>query len=248
MHCIVIGAGPGLGEALARRFGAEGHHIGLVARDGEKLKGMAERLSARGIVTAACPADGADDRAVARAIGDLERANGPCTTLIYNAAVLKEAKPLDLSPARLRAEMDVNLTGALVAAQTVAPGLVKRGAGAILFTGGGLALEPFPEWTSLALGKAALRSLAFCLNKELVPQGVHVAVVAICGIIEAGTPFDPDRIADAYWRLANTTPSADEREFIFQPDGSDPFYNDPDRRHGEVSITPAHARPKGLKP
>ncbi len=166
---------------------------------------------------------------------------GPCDTLIYNAAVLNPSSPLDLTPSQLRKEFEVNLIGAHVATRAVVPAMLDRGSGALIFTGGGLALEPFPEWTSLALGKSALRSLAFSLFKEFAPRGVHVAVVAVCGIVAPGGPFDPDVIAAEYWRLATRPNGLEDRELVFQPTGTDPFYNDPNRDHADTTVPPAHA-------
>ncbi len=240
-HCIIVGAGPGLGAAIARRFSHAGHRVGLVARDRAHLRSLAAELEGLGITAAIETADAGEPEELSGAIRALERRQGPCTTLVYNAAVMREADPLDLDVARLRREFDVNLVGGLVAAQAVAPGMTARGAGAILFTGGGLALEPYPNWSSLALGKAALRNLAFSLNKALAPGGVHVAVIAICGIVAEGTPFDPRVIAEQYWRLASAPAGERERELIFQPDGSDPYYNDPERRYTATSVAPAHA-------
>jgi NADP-dependent 3-hydroxy acid dehydrogenase YdfG len=73
-------------------------------------------------------------------------------------------------------EFAVNVGGALVAAQTVLPSMIKRNGGHIIFTGGGLALDSYPEWTSLSLGKSALRSLAFSLHKEFSPNNVSVGI------------------------------------------------------------------------
>lgn len=241
-HCMIVGAGPGLGEAIARRFGAHAHKVSLIARSPDALEAMAQRLKALCVDAAWESADAGDAEALASAITTLETRRGGCTTLVYNAAVLANAGPLALDAARLRREFEVNLVGGLVAAQTVAKGMVARGTGAILFTSGGLALEPYPEWTSLALGKAALRSLAFSLNKALAPQGVHVGVIAVCGVVDIGGPFDPDVIAKEYWRLSQASPGAGDRELIFQPAGSDPFYNDPSRTHRDTTIPPAHVR------
>jgi len=119
--------------------------------------------------------------------------------------------------------------------------MIEKGEGAILFTGGGLALEPFPEWTSLALGRAALRSLSLSLYKHLSPQGVHVSVLAICGIVEKGGAFDPDRIAEEYWRVATQHRGLEDREIIFQPPGTDLLYNDPTGIHAPTTILPHHA-------
>lgn len=240
--CFIVGAGPGVGEAIARRFAAGGFGIGLVARDAGKLAAMADRLGAAGAVAAWHAADAGDVAGFNDALTSLTATLGPCDVLIYNAAVLRPATALELETDRIEAELSVNLLGAHRAAKFVAPGMVERGQGAILFTGGGLALEPFPEWTSLALGKAALRSLSLSLYKELAPRGVHVSVIAICGIVAPGGPFDPDQITAEYWRLATAPGGIEDREVILQPAGTDPFYNDPERRHVETSRLPEHVR------
>lgn len=243
-HAIIVGAGPGLGAALARRCLAGGATVGMIARSDAKLTALAEDLGA-GDQVAWHAADAGDADGLRMAIAALSTALGPPDLMIYNAAQLVPDSPRDLTPETLEAAMRVNLIGALVAAQAVAPAMVAAGRGAILFTGGGLALEPYPEWTALAAGKAALRSLSFNLYKDLAPKGVHVAVVAVCGIVEPGGPFDPDRIAEAYWSLAVTRGGVETRELIFQPEDTDPRYNDPDGRHRATSPMPAHVSKGG---
>ena len=238
--CIIVGAGSGIGVSLARRFARGGQRVGLIARRESALRGIANDLASRGVDVAWRSADAGNSDELRLAIDRLEHDCGPCSTLIYNAAVLRPETPLALAANTLRAEFDVNAVGALVAAIVVAPGMLARGSGAILFTGGGLALEPYPEWTSLAMGKSALRSLAFSLYKELAPRGVHVSVIAICGIVARGGPFDPDVIAEEYWRLATKPKGVRDREFIFQPPGADPYYNDPVGRHRNTTPATAH--------
>jgi len=242
-HCIIIGAGPGLGEAVARKFGANGYRVSLVARNPVALGEQVARLGELSIDAGYAVADAGNAAQLTATLDALQVQAGPCDVLIYNAAVLRSDGPLELSADVLRAEFDVNLVGALLAAQAVAPQMVAKGTGAILFTGGGLALEPYPEWTSLALGKAALRSLAFSLYKELAPKGVHVSVIAVCGIVEPGGLFDPDAVIDDYFRLATAPGGVEDREVIIQPPGTDPHYNDPERKHAATSVTPHHARP-----
>ncbi|MEO1291615.1 MAG: SDR family oxidoreductase [Pseudomonadota bacterium] len=226
-HVIVVGVGPGLGLALARKFAALGAAVGLIARSADELERHCAELAATDARAAYRAADAGDPAELAAAIASLEAENGPCDTLIYNAAVLRPGYPADLTTSRLRAEFDVNVIGAFSAAQAVWPGMVRRERGALLFTGGGLSLEPYPEWTSLALGKAALRNLAFSLHKDLSPQGIVVSVIAICGIIEPGGPFDPDRVAALYAELAAGSPADTPREVVFQPPGTNPDYNAP---------------------
>lgn len=241
-HCIIVGAGPGLGEAIARKFGRNGFVVSLIARNELALRDQVARLKEAGIEAHYAKADAGDAEQLAVALEQLQAMLGSCQVLVYNAAVLRPGEPLDLTLEALRTEFDVNLVGALQAVKVVAPQMVASEKGAILFTGGGLALEPYPEWTSLALGKAALRSLAFSLYKELAPKGVHVAVVAVCGIVKPGGPFDPDTIVDEYYRLATASQGLKDREAIIQPLGTDPHYNDPNRKHRSTSITPIHAR------
>jgi len=241
-NCIIIGSGPGLGEAIARRFGRGGFAIGLIARSSAKLKDQVKRLKRLGVSATWAKADAGDLRALEKAILQIDEEIGPCDVLIYNAAVMQPGNSLELTTEQIQNDFTVNVIGAYRVAQIVSPGMIAKGEGAIVFTGGGLALEPFPEWTSLALGKAALRNLSLSLFKHLSPQGVHVSVLAICGIVEKEGPFDPDRIAEEYWRVATQPRGLEDREIIIQPKGSDPLYNDPTRIHAPTTLLPHHAR------
>ncbi len=238
--CLIVGAGPGVGEAIARRFGDDGYSIGLVSRTADALSAMTSRLEARGAATHSVAADAGDESALRSAMETLMARSGGCDVLVYNAAVLRSAHPLDLTRDEIKREFAVNVLGAHTAVSAVVPEMKKKNRGAILLTGGGLALEPYPEWTSLALGKAALRSYALSLFKELHPQGIHVSVLAICGIVERNGPFDPDLIAEEYFRVATQPRGLADREIIFQPEGTDPYYNDAERKHGATTMPPQH--------
>lgn len=228
--CILIGSGPGIGEAAARRFGNGGYRVGLIARSKDNLDEQVKRLSESSITVKTAIADAGDSPALEKAVQYLKQELGGCDVLIYNAAVMRTGAPLELTVEQIQREFQVNVLGALVAVKVVTPDFIDRGTGAILFTGGGLSLEPFPEWTSLALGKAALRNLGFSLHKELSPQGIQVSVMTICGIVKQGTAFDPEMIAEQYWRVATGPRGLGDREVIIQPVGGDLGYNDPDRR------------------
>ena len=86
----------------------------------------------------------------------------------------------------------------------------------MLFTGGGLALNPWPQAAALAVGKAGLRNLVYSLAAELEPAGIHVATVTIAGMVQPGTEFDPERIADVYWQLHSEPRGQWQREIIFR--------------------------------
>ncbi|MGO9261345.1 MAG: hypothetical protein ACLQU1_34325 [Bryobacteraceae bacterium] len=88
--------------------------------------------------------------------------------------------------------------------------------GTILFTGGGLALEPQPGASSLAIGKAGIRNLAFSLHEELAPFHIHVATVTICGYVEDRTRFSPGDIAGSFFYLHQRAEGKWDRESVYQ--------------------------------
>jgi short-subunit dehydrogenase len=111
---------------------------------------------------------------------------------------------LSSSAAHLLTAYTVDVIGAVVAAQVAAPAMRAAGLGTIIVTGGGFADYPIPALATVSLGKAALRSAATMLGADLEPDGIRVATLTIAGQIVAGTPFDPERIAERYWEVVHT--------------------------------------------
>ena len=96
----------------------------------------------------------------------------------------------------------VNVVGAITAVAHLGAGHGRGGPGTILITGG--MPEPLPDVTSLSLGKAGVRALAELLARAYEPAGIHVATVTVAGAVAPGTAFDPDDIAEEYWRLTRS--------------------------------------------
>ncbi|NIH84564.1 SDR family NAD(P)-dependent oxidoreductase [Amycolatopsis granulosa] len=185
---VIIGAGPGIGQAVARRFVREGLPVVTIARSERAVPG------ARALV-----ADATDEDALRGALNVAAGELGTPDVLVYNAAIIQPDGPGDLSA---RGHLDawaVNVVGALTAAAHVAPAMAERGSGTILITGG--MPEPDPRYVSLSLGKAGVRTLVSLLDAQYGPSGVHVASVTVDGPVAPGTPFDPDDIAEHYWAL-----------------------------------------------
>jgi NAD(P)-dependent dehydrogenase (short-subunit alcohol dehydrogenase family) len=166
-------------------------------------------------------ADLAREEALAPAAAAIQAWGGWPELLVYNASAGAQGPAADLDPARLQADLRVNVGAALAAVQWALPAMRGRGAGTLLFTGGGLALEPKPGLASASLGKAALRSLALSLGAELAPAGIHAATLTIRGFVQAnqegGTAcslrspcspcppsaasLTPETVAEAFWAL-----------------------------------------------
>ena len=237
--CIVVGAGPGLGAAIARRFAKADFQVALVARTADRIASSAQTIGkagqARGFV-----ADAGNAAALTQALDAACDWGGAPDVLVFNAAVMHETPASALRADGLFKDMAVNLGGAVTCVSALLPKMRERKRGTILFTGGGLALEPYPAWSGLAIGKAALRAYGIALNKEVASDNIHVGVIAICGIIEPGGPFNPDLLAEIYWSSHAAPAGQRQREIVYLPPGADPFYNDPAARYRSIS-QPIHA-------
>jgi NADP-dependent 3-hydroxy acid dehydrogenase YdfG len=212
----IVGMGPGVSAAIARRFGREGFEVTALGRRADALQVQLDALKALGIAAQGQVADAADSAQLAAALERAAAGQGVPDVLVYNAAGVRHKPLAHLSAAELTADVQVSIGGALAAAQAVLPGMKARGSGTLLFTGGGFAFEPMPAMASLGVGKAGIRNLAFSLFAELKDSGIHAATVTICGLVKPGTAFDPDKIAESYWALHAQPPGAFEREIQFR--------------------------------
>ena len=217
----IIGAGPGLGSALARRFAREGWSVGLVAlRQAAIDAGLAE-LEGFGVNTCGAEADVADRDGVDRAFASIIDALGMPDVVVYNASIYQAEAVLDLSLEALRLALDVHVVGALNTAQSAIAAMRGADHGVLVFTVNSLARSPEAMSAALSIGKGAQLNLALSLERDLEGSPINVGVVTVCGPIKAGTVYDPDRLADVYWELAAQEPAHFERDrLVLAPDSS----------------------------
>lgn len=200
--CVIVGTGPGIGHAVALAFAHEGCNVAMLARRPERLAGTCDEIYTKtGRQARAYKADATDADALILGLDTARADFGEIDVLVYNVATHERGRPLQVPVDRLMADFRTNVVGALVAARAVAPSMVERRRGTILFTGGGFAYEPAADYASLSMDKAALRSLTYTLAQELGSHGVHVATVTVHGFVQHGTRFDPSRIAGAFVSL-----------------------------------------------
>lgn len=199
MHAVVVGAGPGLGAGIARRFAREGFALTLVARSADTLAPLAGELRSGGTQVGTVTADVADTDALAAALAPVV-ATRPAV-VVHNVGLVVGDDLLVDPPAHFAHALAVDVVGAVAVAQLFTPAMRRAGEGTFLVTGGGPALHPDPAHASLTLGKAALRNAVALLHGQLAADGVHAAGVTVVGVVAPGTPLDPDRIAETYWEL-----------------------------------------------
>jgi short-subunit dehydrogenase len=214
-HCIIVGFGTGVGLGIAHAFGDAGFQLGLIARNPSKYVDVIAALSQAGIECAIEPADVSDEQALKQAIAKLQETQGSAEVLIYNAVSPTFGKPTTLTASQLAQDFSVNVVGALVAVQAVLSTMKSNHQGSLLFTGGGWAHYPSDDASSIGIGKAALLSLTLTLAQELAGDGIRVGMVTIMGQVEPGTPFDPDRIGDAFLAMHHQPPEGYQPELLF---------------------------------
>ena len=213
---IIIGYGSGVSGAVAEAFAKEGYPLALVARDAAKLDAAVAAFRAGGVEARGFVADAGNAAALTAALAAARDALGDAEVLVYNAALWRPGPVLATTVESFDADFKVCVTGALVAARALAPAMIAAGRGSLLFTGGGLAFYPSPQAPSLSVGKAGIRALALMLAKELAPNGIRVGTVTIAGEVAAGTPFAPEKIADAFLALHRSPPDAETAEIVFK--------------------------------
>ena len=203
-HLLLVGAGPGLGMAVARRFAEGGYRVTLVARSTDGLGQLADSLADSGAQIDTLAADASDPETLRARMAELYNEQGAPGLIIYNAVMGAPDKLLSSSVEHLRTAYAVDVISAIVVTQVAAPAMRAAGSGTIIVTGGGFADHPIPALATISLGKAALRSAATILGADLEPDGIRVATLTIAGQIVAGTAFDPQQIAQRYWEVVHS--------------------------------------------
>ncbi|HEY5385701.1 MAG TPA: SDR family NAD(P)-dependent oxidoreductase, partial [Acidimicrobiales bacterium] len=188
----------------ARRFAGGGYRVTLVARGTDGLRDLADGLADTGTRIDTIAADASDPDALAARMAEVYRQEGAPGLIVYNAVMGAPDTLLESSVEHLQTAYAVDVISAIVLTQVAAPAMRAAGSGTILVTGGGFADYPIPVLATVSLGKAALRSAATMLGADLEPDGIRVATLTIMGQIVAGTPFDPEKIAERYWEVVHT--------------------------------------------
>lgn len=207
----IVGMGDGIGLAVSRRFAREGFAIAMIARNAAKLQGFKDTLEAEGYQAHSFIADAGSETSLRSAFTLIQEQLENPEVLVYNAATPKMENILNETLESLTNDFKINVAGALTATQAVLPSMRAQGKGTILFTGGGFSIYPSPDFASLSIGKAGIRSLAKMLADALKSDGIRVGTITVCGIVNPDDPkYSPERIAENYWSFHINTESDSE--------------------------------------
>lgn len=205
---VVVGAGPGVGGSVARRFGREGYAATLIGIDEEVLTELHRDLAADGIDAHWAIAEVTDADDLTRVIRETGERHGRIDVLHFNPSAFRQKDPLELSVAELLEDVALGVGALLTAVQAARPYL-RRGS-RITVTGSMAADKPWNQAASLGVQKAGVRNLVRSIDTTLEPEGVRAVSVTVRGSLASEGAFTPDRVAEAI-HAAATQPEEDWR-------------------------------------
>lgn len=185
----VTGASRGIGEAIARRFAADGARLALTARGQEALERVADELGARAVT-----GDVADEPRVAGMIDEIEaHFGGAPDVLVASAGVFDLASVEETTAEVLDRNLDVNLRGSFLAVRGVLSGMRRRGSGIVIQIGSISGRRAFPGNAAYSASKFGLRGFHEVLLEELRGTGVRATLVEPAATdTPIWDPMDPD--------------------------------------------------------
>jgi NAD(P)-dependent dehydrogenase (short-subunit alcohol dehydrogenase family) len=220
--CVVVGIGPKNGAAFARRFHQAGYRVAMLSRSTALSEALVKELGDGKAY--ACDVSDAD--AVVRTFAQVRTDLGDPEVLVYNAGSGAWKAFDETTTSDLERALRVNAVGMMVASQSVLPAMRKARKGSIVVVGATASLRGKPMTTAFAAAKAAQRSLAQSMARQFWPEGVHVSLLIVDGVIgdagavsegDAVKRLDPRDIAETAFQLTRQAPSAWSFEIDVRP-------------------------------
>ena len=231
--CAIVGAGEGLGRALAAKFASHGFDIALVSRS-EKHSTVAVEAAVNtnaNVRVQFWAADGTRPATIEKALATIATQMGEIEVLIYNArGSFASREPLELTYEDLEDNFRLEVVGALASAKSVLPAMRERGKGSVFFSSATAAYRGSATHALYAIGKFGLRALSQSLAKAYSKDGVHIVHVRLDCDLDMplmreiyGDEFDSsqmantDDVAKSYWWVHQQPRSAWSNELELRP-------------------------------
>ena len=198
---FVIGAGSGLGNGVAEKFARQGFKLVLMARNEERLAGYAAYFADKGYDAETKMVDVTDFSAFAQTFQTAVQEYGTPNVVFYNVGITAPDDKSKLDAQTLVDHYIADVAGAYNVIKLAVTEDFAAKKGAILVTGGGLALQPYIDYLPLSMDKAALRAMVQALAPSLKERDIYIGTVQVTGRIGSNEHFSPKTIAEKFWEL-----------------------------------------------
>ena len=200
--CLVVGAGDGLGGAVARAFAAEGLTACVTRRprNGEQLDELAQAITAAGGKARAFGVDAREEGDMIALFETIEAEVGPLEVVVFNIGANVRFPVLETTSRVFTKVWEMACFAGFLTGREAARVMLPRGRGTIIFTGATASVRGREGFAAFAAAKHGLRAVAQSLARELAPQGIHVAHAVIDGAVDG--VFSRSNIPDVEARLA----------------------------------------------
>lgn len=174
---LITGASAGIGAVYADRLARQGYDLILVARNQEKLRALANRLTNETGRNVEVVVADLKDKADLLRVEQILRSDASITLLVNNAGV-GAVTPLLVSPVDdMEAMITLNITALTRLAYAVAPGFVARGSGTVINIASIVAIAPEILNGVYGASKAFVLALSQSMHHELAGKGVRIQAV-----------------------------------------------------------------------
>ena len=229
---IIIGAGPGLGSSLARKFAKEGHHVFVVRRErhSDELNLLCNEIKESGGSATAIPSDAREEEQVISLFSEVAK-SGPIDCVVFNIGANVFFSIEETTSRVFRKIWEMGTFAGFLVGREAARHMKDKGT--IIFTGATASIRGGSGFTAFSSAKFGLRAVAQSLARELGPKGIHVAHTIIDGAIdhpwikenfpdiyklkEVDGILNPDHIAEAYYNLHLQEKTAWTHELDLRP-------------------------------
>ena len=229
---IIIGAGPGLGSSLARKFAKEGHHVFVVRRErhSEELNSLCDEIKESGGSATAIPSDAREEEQVISLFSEVAK-SGPIDCVVFNIGANVFFSIEETTSRVFRKIWEMGTFAGFLVGREAAKHMKDKGT--IIFTGATASMRGGSGFAAFSSAKFGLRAVAQSLARELGPKGIHVAHTVIDGAIdhpwikenfpdiyklkEVDGILKPDDIAEAYYNLHLQEKTAWTHELDLRP-------------------------------
>ena len=182
----MVGAGDGVGGAIARAFALDGHPVCITrrARNLDQLEALATQIRAEGGIVHPFGVDARDEAEMVALFDRIEAEIGPLEVVVFNIGANVRFGLVETTARVFTKVWEMACFAGFLTGREAARTMVPRGRGSILFTGATASMRGSEGFSAFAAAKAGLRMLAQSAARELGPKGIHVAHIVVDGAID----------------------------------------------------------------